>query len=1081
MIKMDDNQYYIFAAYLNMAMHNAFIIVRHISQKLNVEPPNLESSLPEAEVLKILKSENSENLVKISKLQELFEKHCPFLIDMTDYKKNKDPKFDGNVSSLYYEKLTRIFEQLEKYRNYYTHTKHKEIKQNIDLIKDLEITFDFAVNEVKKRFSHKVNTVEHLRRKDNRGRKKKDFIYSFLDKSGEKITDKGLEFLICLFLRKEYAYLFLRKFRGFKCSETLSEQATLEAYTIRRVLVPNERIETKHDSFTLSLDMLNELAKCPAPLFSHLCEKDREIFRICAKSDRDDKNIKDTKISDNGESLLKRKSDRFPFFALCYLDFTEAFEKLRFHIDLGVYKFRFYEKVTVNGEKNLRVISKNLRGFGRLKEIIDERKKVWKDIVRNKSAFEIDDTNTEPYVSDTYPHYHFVNNSIGLKSCEGEGLFLPDLNGKETSLKAPDFILSVYELPALIFYCYLRNTLHGKKSKSPEEIIMEYRDTLLLDFKERISKFFKDISDGKLRPINKTGGKEKRDLLKAQLQEEYSLKLNAIPRQIRDYLLGIERLNFDKYAQNKLDSLIDETKKLKLSFIKKIERLSDKGNKPGKKGYVEIKSGVLADFLAKDMLYFQPAAESEDGGKVTSLNYQVLQAALAQFAANRSELRGIFKNCGLIQSEYPHPFLLEISDTSKTNYKDFYSMYLDARLAYLEKCRESKSYNEYSFLKPGRSKWKEKNGEYYKALIESYFETPLNLPRGLFHKPLLKLFEENNNSFKGFHWRISKQTSRINTSFLIQKYFEIVLEDSNQKFYDFNRTYQFINKLFDNRNDNEKSKSLHELYYSTEEIISEITQIKAKIREKPAHDSDGGNPREKFKRMFNKFTQNEKIIRLYKVQDILMFLTGKELLKINFPDGLQGIENVKLKDLKFKSEGEKNVLNQEVNYQFKHYGKTFTATIKLKKFGDFIWLLHDRRIKEMVKWVIKQKIEITLEELKNELDNYERYRVKAFEIIHDFEKAVFKRAESALKWKETGYIAFDEFIKTSIRLLPKFQKSLERIKTIRDNFAHNKYPDEPKDILSKEELPEISEIAKSIYSILDEDVESFKKKLGIEG
>ena len=80
------------------------------------------------------------------------------------------------------------------------------------------------------------------------------------------------------------------------------------------------------------MDMLNELKRCPKELYPLLSKEDKEKF---IPKDFNDEEY-DT---DEYESVpeLKRKDNRFNYFALRYLD--NSFEHLKFYIDLGNYCF----------------------------------------------------------------------------------------------------------------------------------------------------------------------------------------------------------------------------------------------------------------------------------------------------------------------------------------------------------------------------------------------------------------------------------------------------------------------------------------------------------------------------------------------------------------------------------------------------------------------------------------------------------------------------------------------------------------------------------------------------------------------
>ena len=127
------------------------------------------------------------------------------------------------------------------------------------------------------------------------------------------------------------------------------------------------------DKDGLALDMLNDLKKCPKELFELLSKEKQQKFR--EKDAPDD-------TEDGQETLMRRYSDRFPYFAIRYCDENEVFENLRFHIDLGKYYFKFYEKQTIDGGTYQRALDKRLKTFGRIKEVKSKVKQEWDEIIK---------------------------------------------------------------------------------------------------------------------------------------------------------------------------------------------------------------------------------------------------------------------------------------------------------------------------------------------------------------------------------------------------------------------------------------------------------------------------------------------------------------------------------------------------------------------------------------------------------------------------------------------------------------------------------------------------------------------------
>ena len=63
--------------------------------------------------------------------------------------------------------------------------------------------------------------------------------------------------------------------------------------------------------------------------------EDQDKFRI---------EVKDSEEETGSTVLLLRSFDRFPVLALQYLDTMHKFDRIRFQVDLGNYRYKFYEK-----------------------------------------------------------------------------------------------------------------------------------------------------------------------------------------------------------------------------------------------------------------------------------------------------------------------------------------------------------------------------------------------------------------------------------------------------------------------------------------------------------------------------------------------------------------------------------------------------------------------------------------------------------------------------------------------------------------------------------------------------------------
>jgi hypothetical protein len=1079
-----------FSAYLNLARHNAFLILSHISDKLRQKKTNTqEGSLHKAYAIEVLNNSKTPDIT--AKSIKMLNEHFPFLKIMFDYDSNSaNPKGVKKGTEVlpeqYHQKIELVLKLLNNYRNFYTHCIHTPVITPDNFIHDLDNIFDAAVRMVKTRFELSDEDVEHLNRfergKDPKTNKwkyvrKNDFKYSFIHDNA--ISEKGMAFFITLFLEKKYAFEFLKKLHGFKDGRTKTMQATLESYCVYHVHLPKERIESTQNDLSLCLDMFNELKKCPSELFTLLKKEDAEKFRIAPDinniNDEEEINeVPENGIADyNAEPILKRYSNRFPYLAMRYIDEKKVFQNLRFHVDLGNYYFKFYPKTTVDGETRDRSLKVHLKSFGRLDDINQARLNDWDKLIRFHKDAEDEEPIEEllPYITDTFPHYHLNNNQIGLKYFQtGIDQLLPKLEKEKTKLTQPDFWLSVYELPGLLFYNHL---LKSKKGISAEDLI--------LNCSKKYKALFKLIAEGckpeltdRTETVKKDGKNETVILQRVKFEDEkgrsYEIDLNEIPQVLQNYITDKPLHNRAVLAESKINRLIIQTERKLEKIDKALTQIKDKKqNKRGKKRFVEIKSGVLADFLAKDIIHLQPSTEDKGKDKITGLNFQILQSHLAFYGRDYLMLNDIFRQCKLVGSAISHPFLNKLNPEKYQDIVSFYKAYLKERKNYLVQCNRDKDYASYYFLKYNSKKFTTETATYCKDLAKKLMNThsldnhPINLPRGLFNEAIVDWFRKNGSP----ELKAIANSQRVNTTYLIQKFFELERAgDTSQSFYNYQRSYKFIDKL---NNLGKNPFQLRRNYYTIEQLSKMMDGVKTKISKLPEPGVANKFIRPIMQTDLSDYKQNEKILRLYKTQDRVLFLMASEILFNQKPEGLKS-EDLKLSNIKPKPENDtdKDLLSTQLPFslQYKYYDVTptgeidykkkkgeitiFQKELKLKNYGNFIRYTKDRRLNNLFHWIDEPQIEMPL--LQKELDKYEETRIAVSGIIHNFEKALFKKYRSAFEDKfkanllkkknesDSSYVDHNEMLEVFFEKYPDFVQYKELMKNIRNGFSHNQYP-----------------------------------------
>lgn len=1124
---MGKNVKHIFGAYLNMARHNAFITLSYISKILGAETEGSESGLSQMKAITILNTHSRPE--EKTKAILLLNKHFPFLMPMVDnYLSNVNLIEKKVTPEVYYKILTTVFTILNLLRDEYSHyafvdnrLQDTEItNQNKQLVYYLKNCFDGGRRIVKDRFSFSENEMifitdnrynkvkqidEQTGKVKNAFKEKEDFLYK-LDNSDKVLSAKGICFFICLFIEKKYATIFLDNPEFLFFPENTKEnqkKIIREIFSVYRLRLPKSRIDSTKPGLALGLEMLNELKKCPDELFQTLNKENKDKFRI-AQNDGDDLEIENTEV------LLKRYDNRFPYFAMRYIDDNRLFKDIRFQVSLGKYRYKFYEKKGIDGEEDrVRGLEKELNGFGRLNEIEEERIKLWGKIIRPFENYKKDTAAEEPYITDKRATYIVNGNRIGLAFRETlrKDLFLPIINGKETKCEKPDCWLSIHEFPAMIFH----NLLCENEQKLDTEKI-------ILNYVKRYKNFFSDINAGVLTPKQI----QEQDLIN-ELKSNYDLDKNIIPQKLWDYLSGKEideSKKFEQSANDQINRMIAHTKIQLRKFQRDKLLIGSKENKIGKESYIEIKSGRLARFLSNDILKFQPT-KNEGKDKLTGMNFQIMQSSLAIYDKSIDELRRLFVSAKLINSAIEHPFLNKVLDENPMDTQGFYETYLKKKIEYLMLCEEKSikkhSYKSYPFLHPTRLKWGKRTGDYYKDLAHRYFTQPIELPRGLFTDSIKKKLCDLLKEYIG---EIMQPENECNVSYLISSYFNHIYKDNNQEFYNYRRTYDFFNKL--QQEENIVQRGLKERYYTIDDYKNLLKNLNFKeeidnYAKKEASLKDFNSYKEKkeaviltfrkkdfendryitgkyenilidevsgkkisendineiilywdkvrisriMQSLFNDYKKNEKLIRQYKIQDILLFLMAKEILIENESKGIEieEIKQFKLKNLNLEEDN--NILSLQIPFSVTLKLKDGSSktirqkSLKLKNYGDFFKFIFDQRIKTLLPRV--KDAEVDRKELEKELEEYDMNRVVIFKLIFEFEKSLLSRDPEAMN---RSY-SFSEIL----NIFSENQGNKEYMRLIRNAFCHNNYPEiEKMKEFTNEKIPGI---ANSITNLFD--------------
>lgn len=888
----------VWAAYSNMARQNIYQTLCHISHVIGLEAdmndPKLEENLLNIPAIRILNQKGRAEVK--AKSIKMLESHFPFLgpmvekmiqLNVNNQKKEAPGKKNfvedkDKTPDIYYEVFVHILPLINLLRNYYSHNiliddrisrEGKIIDERLQArCHRLAIMLDYcmtgAIRTVKDRFTVgdnasfkeidfaffegenryfdyiKVND-EGFALLDDKGRmqkikrEKKSYIYKVGARGAKDrythLTNMGIYLLLCLFLNKKYAKEFGDKidFWGASLKKNRPSENVMsiihEISCVYRMRLPKERLQSEKGKSAVGLDMLNELKKCPKPLFETLSAKDQDKFRV---------EVKDSEEDTGSTVLMVRSFDRFPTLALQYLDLLHKLDRIRFQVDLGNYRYKFYEKknwidkADEESASRVRVLQKELKGYGRLDEIEQQRKERWEGLIRAIDRPSADSFDSKPYITDHHASYHIEGNHIGMQWNTGSGhdildksgVFMPstDLHvvnddkakAAVAPLEAPKCYLSIYDLPAVCFLTYLTGS-----GNAAEELI--------INTTEKYFEFFKDLSTGKIMPYDKETKESfipidiKEMLKKARVEarksggqpqtqvpryviEPYGIDLASLPRKIQDYLLGDSsqsdgNARFRRLANEKLKEMLEFTGR-KLDSIKEAKRMyASKDNKLGKKSHIDIRQGTLARFLAKDMVFFKKP-DAEGRVVLTSQNFDILQKELALFNRPLSELKQLFIAAELIgckSSEENHPFLQNVLNRNPSSFLDFYIAYLSERKKYLEDILMTKicDYSQYHFLHPESAKWDNRNAAFYKELASRY--TTIDLPGNLFLDAIVEELKKIDTTTleKPQVLADALAQERKNVTFLINAYMQAI-GDGYQPFYGYKRCYKYFSMTY---------------------------------------------------------------------------------------------------------------------------------------------------------------------------------------------------------------------------------------------------------------------------------------------
>ena len=1114
---------YVLAAYYNNARLNALYCLNAIREKHGKDPLENEDQIVSA----------LDSLIALGKLPEKRERimeqlmfRFPFLNVLSDPHKKQDKNEATPIPRYIESRLRWMFQLLNGLRNTMAHPSDEEFEISHHIHRNLFFAlsdiYDSGFHTIKTRFKLEDSVLKPLLRCDTDGnpRKADNFPLALCARHAENAKGRGGQpqsrvlhdfghVLFCsLFLEKRQSADLLNHFwetvRQPGWDDTERRKLVRELIAVHRARLPVLRLKSDDSVTALTLDTLSELSRCPRPLFDALGPEDQEQYRVAAEAQVDEE-----QDGDDSFLFVRARQDRFAPLIMRYLDHDES-NRLRFAVDLGNYYYNVRLKPGegfADSKPHVRRLGQKMLGYGRLQDFSDDHKpERWRELERNYEAYLKGETdlltgdcreirNLASFIIPTEPHYHYAEDRIGVRLAEPEeAIRFPSTDTEERNGSArlprglkqsmePDFWLSPVQLLHVAFYHYLQRQLD---QTTPLHI-------LLRQYRSGMKKLINRLDESAALP-GEPGSPERRAHAQQWVngcfppRAPFEVDLGSLPVIVKQHLMGVAQpaLNKQKIIQ-RIEHLRDDTDRR----LNRIENQLTKNKKRGSKNFRAIKCGAIGDFLAEDILRFQPIDPAKpDGGKINSQQYQILQCALAYYGAHTDQpprIVDLLEQGGFLKGVRRHPFLPKLGLTERPDrYKGlitFYQAYLKERRAYLnrtlDKVRkgtvEGKDILHWLRLRQPSTldNWLKEQRDNEGNLIQ-----PLPLPRNLLYRPILEMTARSLNQeperleAEGSSRNAGGQSIPPAITWLIKKYLAS-FDDAPQAMYALDRHHELFDVFLDKRKVRKKplkNKSFEFVYERKpkEMHCGNEQWRRRKLREIQAFRKMGvaRNPAqeaklEKFKTLVTGYKRMERKINQHIPQDILLFLYARENL-----EDLQATEEGAHQSWTLKAI-ERRLLKTKLRREIELPGgvKLFHPACKIRNFGELGLLARDRRLPSLLGYYSDQ--ELHHEEIRAELASYERERVRITQRIQTLEKElVAKMGQAPERTKKEEKASRQHFGKGRhgdyLYMLhrrhindPGFDEaSFHKARLIRNAFAHNQYPD----------AAEFPDIAKAVHS-----------------
>lgn len=1041
-----------FGHYLNQARHNAYMVMADLEREYDIVRPDhdplQEENLVASPLLRLLDDHARPD--ESARLLRDLARQFPFLQCLETDQHGNPQGIEPKAAK---KALMGAFVTLNQLRNRYSHFGYPEmglwqfplLRVYRKAVARLRPRYERYAEEHIRHLLHDTGNPAHLPN----------------DPTQEAYNEKALVFFTCLFLERAEASRFIRRLYGFHDTTTPPHRATLDCYREFCCQLPQPKLE----SSDILLDMFNELARCPEALYPALSPADRERFhRTPDLGDYE-------QPEDVPPSVLKRHSDRFPWFALRYFDDRRVFPTLRFHIHLGQFATGRYDK-TMNAERRERVLLRPLRVFARwpqvdttdlrrrLDTLKDERAKSkllhdalpesWR--VRERGIWKL-----RPEMEQFATRYRFDQNCIGIRFVpEAEQQGFPELptergaKGRFSFQPAdtPHAIISTYELAAL----FLHQRLHGPAQT----------EAFIQDYIRRFRALCTDLKAGKIPAaeappfLQKTPKKEARDRATAErraenaalrearsadmdalLKQKYDIPLRYLPDAFREYLLSYRPDRYQFAALEKLKAKRKDTRYL-LKDIGYIEGFRKQLELPPNPDIHRApKSGDIGSWLAEDIVFFKPL-DHNGGGKPNDAQYVILQEMLSLFGGYRKQLASYFRELGLTgkEAEAPHPFLHKIKLDDCKGILTFYDRYLWARLDYVQTAIDE--LDPYFGKRPPDVRTKQGLDEEQirrryghilpidekTALEKDYSEVPVFLPRGLFNTA--------NEAALRQAGKLLPQDKTVNMVLGLDRYSNGAAQPM----------YEWPRYVLPPGKSGERGELVeHKKYIAW--LQAEGKRLKNARPPRPGEP----NPKAALAKEANRLYEREQVIRYTQALDRVLWFMALDRAADRSEELNLDFTGLTLRDIE-------TVLTSDINLSPRIGHVTLNDRLTIRRYGEMRRILKDRRLDNLLAH-FPEPCQVKHEDIKAAFEEHERRRVPFFERVYKFEQAVFEKfaakstyfSVSTEALAEEGsskrYFSHWDYLNTAFENLPDgaaFIIEKDKLGNLRNKLIHNEIP-----------------------------------------